>query len=111
MRAEAQQALEALQQNRPAGVERALAPLQARVFSFNMKACGDRQDAEDAMQETVLKAVSYLRRFGNLKAGGVALQGGQESLMKATCENNFCNESSNFAFLLMKTKPRGTLRP
>lgn len=73
MRAEVQQALEVLQQNRPDAVEQALALLQGTVFSFSMRVCGHRQDAEDTMQETLLKAIPYLRRFSSPKALGVWL--------------------------------------
>lgn len=73
MRAEVEQALETLRQNHPDGLARALALLQNTVFSFSMKVCGHRQDAEDTMQETLLKAVSHLHRFDNPKALGVWL--------------------------------------
>jgi RNA polymerase sigma-70 factor (ECF subfamily) len=73
MRAEVEQAIAQLQGNRPDGVERALALLQNTVYSFSMKVCGHRQDAEDTMQETLLKAMGYLRRFDNPRALAVWL--------------------------------------
>ncbi len=73
MRAEVEQALQTLQQGQPDGLERALALLQDTVFSFSMKVCGHRENAEDTMQETLLKAVPYLQRFDSPKALGVWL--------------------------------------
>jgi len=33
------------------------------VFSFSMKVCGQREDAEDTMQEVLVKAIPYLPKF------------------------------------------------
>lgn len=49
-------------------MEEALALLQKTVFSFSMKVCGQRQDAEDTMQEVLLKSVPNLPKFDNPKA-------------------------------------------
>src|ERR1700732_1027522 len=49
-------------------LEEALALLQKTVFSFSMKVCGQRQDAEDTMQEVLLKSVPNLPKFDNPKA-------------------------------------------
>ena len=49
-------------------MEEALALLQNTVFSFSMKVCGQRQDAEDTMQEVLLKSVSNLPKFESPKA-------------------------------------------
>ena len=49
-------------------MEKALALLQNTVFSFSMKMCGQRQDAEDAMQEVLLNSVPHLPKFNNPKA-------------------------------------------
>jgi len=68
MRPEISQAVELLRQNDPAALERALALLQETVFSFSMKVCGQREDAEDTMQEVLLKSVSYLPRFDSPQA-------------------------------------------
>jgi RNA polymerase sigma-70 factor (ECF subfamily) len=73
MRAEVQQAVEILQQDQSGGIEQALSLLQDTVYSFSMKVCGHRQDAEDTAQETLLKAIPYLRRFSSPKALGVWL--------------------------------------
>src|SRR5512146_399915 len=73
MRPEISQAVELLQQNDPASLERALALLQDTVFSFSMKVCGQREDAEDTMQEVLLKSVPYLPRFSSPQALSVSL--------------------------------------
>jgi RNA polymerase sigma-70 factor (ECF subfamily) len=49
-------------------VEHALALLQNTVFSFSMRVCGQREDAEDTMQEVLLKSVPQLPKFQNPKA-------------------------------------------
>lgn len=49
-------------------LDEALALLQDTVFSFSMKVCGQRQDAEDTMQEVLLKSVSILPKFDSPKA-------------------------------------------
>ena len=49
-------------------MEQALALLQNTVFSFSMKVCGQRQDAEDTMQEVLLRSVPYLPKFESPKA-------------------------------------------
>lgn len=49
-------------------MEEALALLQSTVFSFSMKVCGQRQDAEDTMQEVLLQSVPNLPKFDSPKA-------------------------------------------
>ena len=73
MRTEITQAVELLRQNDAAALERALALLQETVFSFSMKVCGQREDAEDTMQEVLLKSVPYLPRFNSPQALSVWL--------------------------------------
>src|SRR5512141_2034317 len=68
MRAEIEKAVELLQQKRPDSLERALALLQQTVFAFSMKICGQREDAEDTMQDVLLKSVPYLPKFDSSKA-------------------------------------------
>src|SRR6516225_5757930 len=68
MRAEIEKAVEFLQSGDDAGVEQALALLQNTVFSFSMRVCGHREDAEDTMQEVLLKSVPQLPKFDNPKA-------------------------------------------
>jgi len=68
VRKEIEQAVELLQRQDAKSLEDALALLQGTVFSFSMKVCGQRQDAEDTMQEVLLKSVPNLPKFDNPKA-------------------------------------------
>jgi len=68
MRAEIAKAVELLQRGDDAGIEQALALLQNTVFSFSMRVCGHREDAEDTMQEVLLKSVPQLPKFDSPKA-------------------------------------------
>lgn len=68
MRAEIEQAIALLRRGDDAGLEQALALLQNTVFSFSMRVCGQREDAEDTMQEVLLKSVPYLPKFDSPKA-------------------------------------------
>ena len=49
-------------------LEQALELLQGTVFSFSMKVCGQREDAEDTMQEVLVKALPYLPKFESPRA-------------------------------------------
>jgi len=55
MRREIEQAVALLEKNDTGAVEQALELLQGTVFSFSMKVCGQREDAEDTMQEELVK--------------------------------------------------------
>ena len=68
MRSEVTKAFELLRTGTPAQVEQALEHLQNTVFSFSMAVCGHREDAEDTMQEVLLKTVPNLGKFANPKA-------------------------------------------
>jgi len=68
MRSEIEQAVRLLQRGDDAGLEQALALLQNTVFSFSMRVCGQREDAEDTMQEVLLKSVPHLPKFDSPKA-------------------------------------------
>jgi RNA polymerase sigma-70 factor (ECF subfamily) len=68
MRSEIEQAVEFLRRGDDAALEQALALLQNTVFSFSMKVCGQRQDAEDTMQEVLVKSVPHLPKFESPKA-------------------------------------------
>ena len=68
MRPEIEQAVQLIKRKDPKSSEEALALLQKTVFSFSMKVCGQRQDAEDTMQEVLLKSVPNLPKFDNPKA-------------------------------------------
>src|SRR3974377_183065 len=73
MSASVAQALEYIRENRPESLERALALLQNTVYSFSMKVCGHPEDAEDTMQEVLLKLLPYLPKFENPQALSVWL--------------------------------------
>ena len=68
MRKEIEQAVVLLEKNDPQALERALELLQGTVFSFSMKVCGQREDAEDTMQEVLVKALPYLPKFESPRA-------------------------------------------
>ena len=62
------QVVQLIQHKDPRSLDEALALLQKTVFSFSMKVCGQRQDAEDTMQEVLLKSIPNLSKFDNPKA-------------------------------------------
>lgn len=68
MRSEIEQAVLLLRQGDERALEQALALLQNTVFSFSMRVCGQREDAEDTMQEVLLKSVPHLPNFESPKA-------------------------------------------
>jgi len=63
MRPELIQAAELLRRNTPEDVERAIGLLQNTVYSFSMKMCGHREDAEDTTQDVLFKSLRHLSRF------------------------------------------------
>ncbi len=73
MHSEIEQAILLLRRGDAEALEQALALLQHTVFSFCMKVCGQRQDAEDTMQEVLVKSVPYLPKFDSPKALAVWL--------------------------------------
>ncbi len=68
MRPDIVQAVQLLREGNDEAVELALALLQNTVYSFSMKVCGQREDAEDTMQEVLVKSVPYLAKFDSPKA-------------------------------------------
>jgi RNA polymerase sigma-70 factor (ECF subfamily) len=68
MRSDVVQAFDLLHSGERADVEHALELLQNTVFSFSMNVCGHREDAEDTMQEVLVKAIPYLSRFDSPQA-------------------------------------------
>ena len=68
MRGDVEQALQLIHDSDPAAREKALALLQDTVFSFSMKVCGHTQDAEDTMQDVLLKSIPRLANFDNPQA-------------------------------------------
>lgn len=73
MRPELIQASKLLQSSDPQAVEEALRLLQSTVFSFSMKVCGHREDAEDTMQDVLLKSLPHLQKIENPQALAVWL--------------------------------------
>src|SRR5271165_296106 len=63
-----EQALELIRENQPDATDRALSLLQNTVYSVSMKVCGHRQDAEDTMQDVLLKSIPHLAKFDNPQA-------------------------------------------
>jgi RNA polymerase sigma-70 factor (ECF subfamily) len=68
VRPEIEQVVQLIQRKDSKSLEEALTLLQKTVFSFSMKVCGQRQDAEDTMQEVLLKSVPNLPKFDSPKA-------------------------------------------
>ncbi len=68
MRKEIRRAVLLLEKKEPHAVNRALKLLQGTVFSFSMKVCGQREDAEDTMQEVLVKMLPYLPKFASPRA-------------------------------------------
>ena len=68
MRQEIEQAIQLLKSDHPDSMEKALTLLQDSVFSFSMRVCQQREDAEDTMQEVLVKSLPYLKKFDSPKA-------------------------------------------
>jgi RNA polymerase sigma-70 factor, ECF subfamily len=68
MREDVHKAIELLRRNGSASLDEALALLQQSVFSFSMHVCGRREDAEDTMQDVLLKSLPHLSKFESPKA-------------------------------------------
>jgi RNA polymerase sigma-70 factor, ECF subfamily len=68
MRSEIELAVLLLRRGDDASLEQALTLLQRTVFSFSMRVCGQREDAEDTMQEVLVKSVPHLPKFDSPKA-------------------------------------------
>ncbi len=73
MRQEIEQAITLLKSGSPDAVEQALALLQDSVFSFSMRVCQQKEDAEDTMQEVLVKSLPYLKNFDSPRARAVWL--------------------------------------
>ncbi|MBZ5670434.1 MAG: RNA polymerase sigma factor [Acidobacteriia bacterium] len=73
MNTQVEQALEILKSGDPQAFEQALAALQSAVYSFGMRVCGNREDAEDTAQETLLRLARQLRDFPDARALAVWL--------------------------------------
>jgi RNA polymerase sigma-70 factor, ECF subfamily len=73
MSAAMEQALALIRESNPDSIDKALALLQNTVYSFSMKVCGHPEDAEDTMQEVLLKSIPYLQNFASPRALAVWL--------------------------------------
>lgn len=73
MRPELTQAIGLLRSNDPESVEQAIGLLQNTVYSFSMKVCGHREDAEDTMQEVLYRSLRHLARIEEPRALAVWL--------------------------------------
>ncbi len=73
MRPELERAVAELKTGSPEALDRALNLLQQTVFSFSMKVCGHREDAEDTAQETLLRTAPHLPQFESPQALAVWL--------------------------------------
>lgn len=73
MHGDVERAIQLIQGNKASSIDQALGLLQDTVFSFSMKVCGHPQDAEDTMQDVLLKSLPYLPKFNNAQALGVWL--------------------------------------
>jgi RNA polymerase sigma-70 factor (ECF subfamily) len=68
MRTELVQASELLRKNTPEALEEAIGLLQNTVFSFSMKMCGHRQDAEDTAQDVLFRSLKHLSKLEDSNA-------------------------------------------
>ena len=73
MRPELVQAAKLLRTADPEFVDEAIRLLQGTVFSFSMKVCGHPEDAEDTMQEVLVRSLPHLARIEDPKALAVWL--------------------------------------
>jgi len=73
MRPELVEAAALLRSGKHDDLERALHLLQHTVYAFSMKVCGHPEDAEDTMQDVLLKSLPHLRKIQNPKALAVWL--------------------------------------
>jgi RNA polymerase sigma-70 factor (ECF subfamily) len=73
MRYDVEKAVQLLLRGDTNSVEEALELLQKSVFSFSMRVCGQQQDAEDTMQEVLIKSLPHLPQFTSSKALAVWL--------------------------------------
>jgi len=63
MRPELTRASDLLRRNTPDSVAEAIGLLQNTVFSFSMKMCGHREDAEDTSQEVLFRSLKHLPKL------------------------------------------------
>lgn len=68
MRSELEKAIALLGKRDAESFQHALGLLRKTVFSFSMKVCGHREDAEDTVQEVLLKSLPHLTRLQDPQA-------------------------------------------
>ena len=68
MRGDVEQAIQLMQSHDSSALDKALALLQDTVYSFSMKVCGHHEDAEDTMQDVLLKSIPHLVKFDSPQA-------------------------------------------
>lgn len=65
MRSDIERAVVLLKRGDKNAIDQAVDLLQQAVFAFGMRVCGHREDAEDTMQEVLVKAIPYLPKLDN----------------------------------------------
>ena len=73
MRPQLIDAISRLHSGDTAGVGDAMQLLQGTVYAFSMKVCGHPEDAEDTMQEVLMRSLPHLARIGDPRALAVWL--------------------------------------
>jgi RNA polymerase sigma-70 factor, ECF subfamily len=73
MRTELIDAITLLRSGNAENVEKAIRLLQGTVFAFSMKVCGHREDAEDTMQEVLMRSLPHLAKLDDSRALAVWL--------------------------------------
>ena len=73
MRPELIEAIKLLQSSDPESVSDAIGLLQRTVYAFSMKVCGHSEDAEDTMQDVLIRSAPHLTKITNPKALAVWL--------------------------------------
>ena len=102
MRPELQKAIQLLRTD-PEGVPHALRLLQGTVFSFSMKLCGHREDAEDTMQDVLVSSLPHLAKIEDPRALSVWLY----TAARNRCWRKRKKESSHKTVALEDLMPDG----
>jgi RNA polymerase sigma-70 factor (ECF subfamily) len=102
MRPDLQKAIQLLR-NDPAGVPHAIRLLQGTVFSFSMKLCGHREDAEDTMQDVLVSSLPHLAKIEDPRALSVWLY----TATRNRCWRKRKKESSHKTIALEDLMPDG----
>jgi RNA polymerase sigma-70 factor, ECF subfamily len=73
MRPDLIEAVKLLQSSDPESVSEAIRLLQNTVYAFSMKVCGHPEDAEDTMQDVLLRSLPHLAKISDPRAMAVWL--------------------------------------